>query len=230
MTDAKETFTMDSIIFDLDGTLWNSTDIVVESWNQVLDDIFDNWPALTSNDLKSLFGRTLPDIAAMIFPDIPPEKQLELIELCCIREHEALLEHNPPLFAGVPDTLAVLAQKYPLFIVSNCEAGYIELFLSVTGLGKYFRDHLCPGDTGNAKASNIKEIIQRNSLKSPIYIGDTLGDHNAAREADIPFVFASYGFGSVENPEYMISSPTDLLQLFNLQVSPPLLSEGDCKY
>lgn len=214
MTEARENFTMDSIIFDLDGTLWDSTDIVAESWNQVLNDIFDNWSALTSTDLKSLFGRTLPDIAAMIFPDVPKERQLELIELCCHKEHEALLEYNPPLFADVPDTLAMLAQKHPLFIVSNCEAGYIELFLSITGLGEYFRDHLCPGDTGNAKASNIKEIIQRNSLKSPVYVGDTLGDYNAAREVDIPFVFASYGFGSVENPEYRISSPADLLLLF----------------
>jgi len=205
---------MDSIIFDLDGTLWDTTDIVADAWNQVLDKIFDNRPQLTGADLKSLFGRILPDIAAMLFPDLSKERQSELIDLCCHREHEVLLEHDPPLFAGVPDTLEVLSEKYPLFIVSNCEAGYIEVFLSVTGLGKYFRDHLCPGDTGNAKAANIKEIIRRNSLKSPIYIGDTLGDYNAAREAGIPFAFASYGFGSVENPEYTISSPGDLLQLF----------------
>ena len=205
---------MDSIIFDLDGTLWDTTDIVADAWNQVLDKIFDNRPQLTGADLKSLFGRTLPDIAAMLFPDLSKERQLELIDLCCDREHEVLLEHDPPLFAGVWNTLEVLSEKYPLFIVSNCEAGYIEIFLSVTGLGKYFRDHLCPGDTGNAKAANIKEIMRRNSLTAPVYIGDTLGDYNAAREAGIPFAFASYGFGNVENPEYTISSPGDLLQLF----------------
>ena len=46
-------------------------------------------------------------------------------------------------------------------------------------------------------------------------MGDTAGDYNACRQADIPFVFASYGFGHVENPDYTISELKDLISLFS---------------
>ena len=43
---------MDSIIFDLDGTLWDSRQTVVEAWNQVLRDNNYSDKKLTINDLK----------------------------------------------------------------------------------------------------------------------------------------------------------------------------------
>ena len=64
------------------------------------------------------------------------------------------------MYEGLEQMLRILSSHYPLFIVSNCEAGYIELFLECTGFSKYFRGHLCPGDTGNAKAENISQIVK----------------------------------------------------------------------
>ena len=110
--------------------------------------------------------------------------------------------------------LKQLKENYRLFIVSNCQAGYIEVFLETSGLGSYFEGHLCPGDTGNAKADNICKIIQEYHLKAPVYVGDTLGDFNATKTAGIPFVFASYGFGQVPSPDYTIHCPGDLLNIF----------------
>lgn len=205
---------MDSIIFDVDGTLWDSTDIVAEAWNEVIRKNSDRKPDITGDTLKSLFGRTLPDIAKVIFCDYPEDMQLHLIELCCAREHEVVRQTGAPLYSDLAETLKVLSAKYPLFIVSNCQGGYIEIFLEYTGFGKYFKGHLCPGDTGNAKAANIKEIISRYQLKSPVYIGDTDGDHRASKEAGIPFVYASYGFGQVTQPDYTISGLLELTELF----------------
>lgn len=88
------------------------------------------------------------------------------------------------------------------------------LVLEKTGFGPYFRGHLCPGDTGKAKAANIRSVAQRYNLKAPVYIGDTDGDFQACKSAGVPFVFASYGFGQVENPDYVIKKPEDLLKLF----------------
>ncbi|NCC43201.1 MAG: HAD family hydrolase [Clostridia bacterium] len=107
-----------------------------------------------------------------------------------------------------------LSQKYRLFIVSNCQAGYIEVFLKSSGFGQYFEGHLCPGDTGNAKADNIRQIIRDYKLASPVYVGDTDGDHRATKSAGIPFVFAAYGFGSVCSPDYTINCPKELLKIF----------------
>ena len=164
-----------------------------------------------------MFGRTLPDIASILFSDETPDRQLELIDMCCEHEHELLRKYGAPLYPAWSQVFEILSGRYPLFLVSNCEAGYIETFLECTGFGCYIKDHLCPGDTGNAKADNILEIIRRHDLKVPAYVGDTAGDYRAVKEAgpQIPFVFASYGFGEVENPDYIIHSPLDLTNLFD---------------
>lgn len=200
----------DSIIFDLDGTLWDSTDIVAGAWNCVIAEETDLNLRVTGGDLKNLFGRLLEDIAAVVFAEEPKERQLELIDLCCQEQHRALLRKPGFVYEGLEDALKVLSEKYRLFIVSNCQAGYIEIFLKSTGLSKYFEAHLCPGDTGKAKASNIKTIVDTYALQSPVYVGDTAGDFKAAKEAGLPFIFASYGFGRVEQPDALITSPLDI--------------------
>lgn len=206
----------DSIILDVDGTLWDSTEIVARAWNEVLKKKTTLNLTITPDLLKSVFGRTLPDIARIIFPGEEPDRQLELIDMCCAHEHELLKKFGAPLYPAWPQVLQILSARYPLFLVSNCEAGYIEAFLEFTSLGCYIKDHLCPGDTGNAKADNIREIIRRYELKSPVYVGDTAGDFQAVKEAGshIPFVFASYGFGQVDHPDFIIHSPLDLTYLF----------------
>lgn len=205
---------MDSIIFDVDGTLWDSTAICAQAWNTIIRCETDLDLTITEQTLKGLFGRVLPDIAKVIFPDYTVERQIELIDLCCEEEHRALLKCCAPLYPDLEETLQTLSQKYRLFIVSNCQAGYIEVFLQSSGLGQYFEGHLCPGDTGNEKADNILQIIRDFNLTSPVYVGDTDGDYRAAETAGIPFIFAAYGFGSVAAPDYTINSPKELLKFF----------------
>ena len=204
----------DGIIFDVDGTLWDSTEIVAKAWNRVIAKETNLAPDLTGDRLKGLFGKTLPDIAAILFSDFEKQRQLELIDHCCMEEHRALLADPAEIYPGLSEVLPLLAMHCPLFIVSNCQAGYIEVFLQGNGLGCYFTDHLCPGDTGEAKAANIRTIVQKHHLRSPIYVGDTDGDHQACLEAGVPFVHAAYGFGKTENPDYIIRHPMDLPDLF----------------
>ena len=71
----------------------------------------------------------------------------------------------------------------------------------------------CPGRTGLTKGENIKLVIKRNNLKNPIYVGDTQGDANAAKFAGVPFIFAEYGFGEVEEYNESIKSFNELLKL-----------------
>ncbi len=189
---------IDSVIFDLDGTFWDTTGVVAGAWNEILARRTDVAWRATPERLKQLFGKPLPVIAEIIFPELPRKEQLKLMDECCENEHTALLRTPGRLFPQVEETLKILAEKYPLFIVSNCEAGYIEVFLEGTRLESYFTDHECPGNTGKYKADNIRLIAGRNKLASPVYIGDTQGDADASREAGVPFIFAAYGFGAVE--------------------------------
>ena len=109
---------MDSIIFDVDGTIWNSTDVVAQAWNKVLEkeqlDI-----RVTADQLKGLFGRLLPDIARVILPEQSEAEQLRIIDICCEEEHALLRQKGAPVYEGLEDTLKELSKRYPLFVVSN---------------------------------------------------------------------------------------------------------------
>lgn len=203
----------DSILFDLDGTLWDTTDIVAEAWNTILENENGIDVRVTGAQLRGLFGRPLPEIASIIFPELSKEEQVSLICRCCEEEHRALEKTPGILYPELEETLDALSKKYPLCIVSNCEAGYIELFLRVTGLTKYFTDHICPGDTGMGKGDNNLALVKRNGFQAPVYVGDTLGDANAAAYAKIPFIFAGYGFGQVTEYYAKINAFSELKSL-----------------
>lgn len=204
----------DGIIFDVDGTLWDSTPVVEEAWNQALNDFGIKDITITADDLKGLFGLPMDDIIARILPDEPLERRLEFRPYCFAYEERYLEEKAGIPYPNLAETLRELKKKYPLTIVSNCQAGYIELFLRKLGLEDVFIDHLCPGDTGLLKADNIKIIAQRNNIKNPVYVGDTIMDAKACKEAGVPMVFAAYGFGKVDNPDWTINSFKELLDIF----------------
>lgn len=205
---------MDCIILDIDGTLWDTTPIVTDSWNSVLENRPDiQWRA-TPDKLKKMFGRPISEIATMIFPELSKEEQTKLIGQCCEAEHTALTKTPGRPFEGMADTVAKLSEKYKVCIVSNCEAGYIELMMGSFGLEKYVTDFECPGYTGLSKGENIKLVMERNGFQSAVYVGDTQGDCDACTFAGIPFVYCEYGFGEADRYDYSIRRFPELLDLF----------------
>ncbi len=204
---------IDSIIFDLDGTLWNTIDGVCEAWKTVLL----NYPNITkvvgSKDLEKCMGLTINEIGKKLFPYLDESFQTKLMKECCEIEQVYLEEHGGMLYPKLEETLNKLSEKYKLFIVSNCYDGYIQIFLKAHKLNKYFSDFECSGATGLSKGENNKIIMERNKLKRPIYVGDTNGDAESARVARIPFVYARYGFGNVKEYDYVIDSFEEMLAL-----------------
>jgi phosphoglycolate phosphatase len=203
----------DSIIFDLDGTLWDSTEGIVKSWNHILKESDEVNLELTEKDIRGVMGLQIEEIGKRFFPGLSKELQDKLMTDCCEYECDYLNEHGGTLYDGLEDTLKHLSESYNLFIVSNCQCGYIETFFEYHKLGKYFIDYENPGRTGLSKGENIKLVIERNNLRNPVYVGDTAGDCKAARLAGIPFIYASYGFGKVEDYDYKINYLSELLTL-----------------
>lgn len=203
----------DSIIFDLDGTLWDSTEGVTKAFKEVVRKKYPEvTDEITVEKLKGLFGQLLDDIAVQLFRSVPPERAKKIMVECCDYECEYLVKHNPGVYPGLEQTVKELTKKYKLFIVSNCQEGYVQCFFAANPhLEKYFTDYEYPGRTGKPKAENIKLIMERHKLKKPIYVGDTAGDAKAAREAGLPFIFARYGFGDVSDYFEVIDSTQELL-------------------
>lgn len=203
----------DSIIFDLDGTLWDSTVEVAKTWSAIIAKYNLSRKEVTVEDLKPCMGKLLDEIARILLPDLDEEMQMKIIKECCQYENEYLREHGATLYDKLEETLEKLANDYKLFIVSNCQDGYIESFFNSHGLDKYFIDYECPGRTGLPKSENIKLVVERNNLKNPVYVGDTQGDANAAKGANVPFIYAKYGFGDVEEFQAKIESFEELLKI-----------------
>lgn len=204
---------MDSIIFDVDGTLWDSTDSVARSWNLAIQENSSLDLTITENALQQVFGKTMTEIADTLFSRLPEKERIKLLEVCFQYENRYLETHPGKLYDGVTDTLAVLSGQYPLFIVSNCQKGYIEVLLRTCSLEPFIKDHLCFGETQTSKGQTILSLMKRNGLKNPVYVGDTRGDADACAEAGIPFIFAGYGFGDVPDAKMRISKFTDLKDL-----------------
>lgn len=202
---------IDSLIFDLDGTLWDAIDTLVLSCNDVLKNHPDIKKNFSRKDFESVMGMQLDDISKKFFNNLNETDRNSIMKEFCIAEQNSLAKNGGKLYPNLEETLLKLSRKFKLFIVSNCQVGYIETFLKYHKLEKYFIDFENPGRTNLSKGENINLIIKRNNLKNPVYVGDTTSDLEAAKFANIPFIYANYGFGNVNEYDYAINNIEDLL-------------------
>lgn len=206
----------DSLILDVDGTIWNTTPIVSESWNKAIKANFPSVPLVNAKILQTQFGKPMSEIADNLFPKLNQTQKDFLMAECCKIEQEDLSKNTKNLtYDGVIETIKNLSKKIPIFIVSNCQKGYIEVVEEKNHLENFITDFECFGNNGNLKAENITLIIKRNNLKNPVYVGDTQGDADACKEAKIPFIWASYGFGNPKSYDKKIETFADLERFFD---------------
>lgn len=187
------------IILDVDGTIWNTTPLTAAAWNKAIASCRAPVPLVTDAILKTQFGKTMDVIADNLFSGVIGEKRSELLKCCYQNEHEALVENTKDItYDGVVKTIAKLHTQIPFYVVSNCQKGYIELMLEKTGMTSFVTDTECFGNTGKGKADNIALLVQRNHIEKPVYVGDTQGDCDSCKQAGVPFMWASYGFGTAD--------------------------------
>ena len=202
------------LIFDIDGTLWDSRSIVARGYNRQLEKEGLTQYFVTEEDLRPLFGKIMTEIGDIIFADFPKPDRYELLERCFASEDRML--HEDPCnvdYPGVKETIAKLAEKHKLYIVSNSQCGYPELCMDKLGLTPYIEGHMCFGDTGTTKGKTIRTLMEKHNIGTCAYVGDTQGDYEATVEADVPFIWATYGFGTPDGYATKIDSFEELLNL-----------------
>lgn len=204
---------LEAIIFDLDGTLWNAMDTCMQSIEYMKNKYTDITKDITKEDVMSAMGKSFEEIADLYYGYLPKEKAISYTRERINKNIELLSKFGGTLYDNTKNTIIELSKKYKLYIVSNCLEGYIEAFLNTSGLSKYFLDYENNGRTGLSKGENIKLVIERNNIKNAIYVGDTISDKKAALFAGIPFVYAEYGFGSVDEYDYIIKDISELKEL-----------------
>lgn len=210
---------VDSIGFDLDGTLWDYAD----QYSVIFSRIVEHLPGVHAPsvaEVHAVTGLAAADYIRTLFPELKDRSDSYLQGI--FHEAEVIgcdekMMKSGLLYEGMEQTLKELSSKYSLFIASNCEPLYLENFLKTHGLAPYFSDVICQHSFGAkpTKGENIVEVMHRNAFHSTVFVGDASSDAEAAFYARIPFIWASYGYGQVPKAKYIIQKPSDLLSILS---------------
>ncbi|MDT3404923.1 HAD family hydrolase [Mucilaginibacter terrae] len=204
----------DSIIFDLDGTLWDSTANVATAWQKAKEEVDYVKDDITQQTVRSITGMAYDAIFEKLFPYLEPQVREEFKARCAKYELEVLNQKGGELYPRLKETLDYLKTNYKLFVVSNCQCGYIETFLRLNDMEDTFAGHQCFGTKGQPKFQNILDVVHDYNLKAPVYVGDTQGDYDSATKAGVPIIFANYGFGQTnDEPVAVINQFAELKKI-----------------
>ena len=206
----------DALVFDLDGTLWDTCAACATAWNRVLARLGIPFRQITAADVRAVAGQPHAEGIARVFAGRPAGEIAAIASATAEEDNREIAAHGGLLYPGVAELVPRLAARLPLAIVSNCQQGYVEIFLATSGLGGCFRDFECWGNTGAAKADNVRALVRRNGFLRPWLVGDTNGDRQAASEVGLHFVHACYGFGRVAAPDDAIEQFADLGPLLGI--------------
>ncbi len=201
----------DGLIFDLDGTLWDTTKPVTRAWNAVAEKRSD-LPSVSDSEIRSVMGLSHEEAFDKLLPGVRPEAVESAAKE--FYEEEVVRLRDNYLYPGVPEGLHKLSQNYALFVVSNCQPSYLTRFYELTGMKALFKDAECYGATLKPKGDNISLVMRRNRLSKAAYVGDTAGDQIAARQAGADFYHAAYGFGSPAQESLGFESFTQISEFF----------------
>ena len=204
---------MKGIIFDMDGTLWDSAEEVVTSGNQSVKAAGYDRAAITASDMQSVMGKTMDKLADILFPMFSEEERYALLDRCGKDENEYLRQHGGRLYPDIRTTMETLKKKYHLYIVSNCQSGYIEAFLDYYKFHDLIEDIECYGNNKKTKGENISLLYRRNELDDAVYVGDIEGDYISSKEAGVKFIHAAYGFGKIDEPVPEIKTFAELINV-----------------
>jgi phosphoglycolate phosphatase len=203
----------DSLIFDMDGTLWDAADSYVESWNEGvklenIDRVF------TRADLVYMMGWERGKVLQHMFPDKTTDEQENIYQTINLCRAEIIPRSGGIVYDGVRDGIRTLSSKYNLFIVSNCSKGLIREFMKWADIEPFIKDQMAHGDNSMPKHHNIDLLAKKHHLKHPVYIGDTNGDSIDSRKSNIPFVLVTYGFGTSDDYDLKFDDFRSLTSFF----------------
>lgn len=210
------------IIFDWDGTLFDSVGQIVASLMFAAQQ-FDQ--PLTEADAKSIIGLGLPEVAHVLFPTVP-ELHQEILQ--CYGDHYVTNSTEDKWFAGVSEMLTDLkAQGVKLAVATGKSRRGLDRVLNQTQSMELFEITRAASETkSKPDPLMLAEILEFTGVKAEnaIMVGDTSYDLEMARNIAMPRVGVSYGVHTPAtlqqfNPLVIVEDVPALHQFLNQQVN-----------
>jgi phosphoglycolate phosphatase len=208
----------DAVMFDIDGTLWNASSASAEGWNQALEQL--GLPGnVSAEQIARVAGSPYEKCVDTLLPGLRASCPglLDALSRC---ERASVERSGGAFYDGALETVAQLARDFDVFLVSNCQDWYLELFLGFSRLSPLLSGVDCYGRSGVSKSEMLSRMQRSHSCLAPVYIGDTAGDEAAARLAGISHIHASWGFGQPTGNPLTVSSFAELLSRLRRAGSP----------
>lgn len=207
---------IDSLIFDMDGTLWDAIPSYCRVWDETCAQLGVPRKPVKYEELLGLMGKPLGEIFEdLVGSDVIDRKTF--VDALARTEDRLMPRLGGRLFNGVAETLSELHRRgIRLFMVSNCSGFGLDNFLDFTHLKPLFEDWLSFGATGVDKDINLRTLRERYGLRRSVYVGDIQRDSDSTHLAGMEFAWAVYGFGTVSDAEFKLEKPSDLLLIPDL--------------
>ncbi len=215
-----------TFLFDMDGTLLDSSAAVVDAVAAGLLRAYDHHGLAPAPADRSLISRCmgLPTDAyfrAAFAPDTVPESLREEFAVTyghftADAEEEAVSAGATRLYNAVPDALdALRAQGHRLLLFSNAGARYFRAIMAGHGLERWFDRALCVEEARTQGLAQDKDGMVRAMVEDParaVVVGDRVHDIDAGRRAGARTVGCLYGFGAAEEfaqATWTVESPAE---------------------
>jgi pyrophosphatase PpaX len=211
----------DTIIFDFDGTLVDTNEAILESWQYAARELLGH--EFSYGELKATLGEPILLSVASLFPDQDPDLVVKTYRVF----HHAHFEEMIKLFPGVYEMLDTLqSESYKLGLVTNRMRRTAEIGLRQFDLLKYFDGVVTVGEAPKDKPAPEHIWFALDKLGSrpdrAILVGDSqndiIGGHNAGLlSVRVGWAVATDdGYGDqAAKPDYSIETPSELLTILN---------------
>jgi phosphoglycolate phosphatase len=181
------------IVFDWDGTLMDSTGMIVHSIQAAARDLELIPP--TEDAARHIIGLGLGDALRHALPDLPEARYEELVDR--YRHHYLSRDHEIDLFDGAADLVRMLADKGRWLAVATGKSRRgLDRALVHSGLGVFFGATRCADECHSKPHPQMLEELMAEFAVLPeqtLMIGDTTHDLLMAKNAGVDALAVSYG-------------------------------------